>query len=182
MSLNDLYDRHWDADHQPFRPIPSGRVDLRQAQIITVTLFAGGLVLLLFAPNIRGLWIGFVLLAVIYLYNHYHKQYPATVLLMATARLLVFLLCAEAVSGQISIGVWIAGSLVFCYTLLITVIARHENNRQVPYRFPLIPRMIAGMAVLDGLVLAVMVSPQWFVVGFAAALLTHFGQRYVRGD
>ena len=35
MCLNDLCDRHWDADHQPFRPIPSGRVGLRQAHIIT---------------------------------------------------------------------------------------------------------------------------------------------------
>lgn len=182
MSLNDVCDRHWDAEHQPFRPIPSGRVSLRQARLITLTLFAGGLALLLLAPDIRGLWAGFVLLAVIFLYDRYHKRHPATALLMAAARLLVFIVCAEAVAGRVSDGVWIAGGLQFCYTLLITVVARHENTRRVRYRFPLIPRMIAAMAVLDGLVLAVMVSPLWLAAGFAAALLTHFGQRYVRGD
>ena len=115
-------------------------------------------------------------------YDRYHKRHPATVLLMAAARLLVFVVTAEAIAGQVGALVWIAGSLQFVYTLLITVVARHEHARGKRYAFPLIPRMIAGMAVLDGLVLTALVSPLWLIAGFAAALLTHFGQRYVRGD
>jgi hypothetical protein len=42
--------------------------------------------------------------------------------------------------------------------------------------------MIAGMSVVDGLVLTLAVSPLWLLAGIAAATLTHFGQRFVRGD
>jgi len=38
------------------------------------------------------------------------------------------------------------------------------------------------MALVDGLFLAVAVSPAWLLAGIAAALLTLLGQRVVRGD
>jgi 4-hydroxybenzoate polyprenyltransferase len=182
MGLNDLCDRHWDAEHQPFRPIPAGRVSVALAWSVTATLFAAGFALLLLAPNLRALPAGLVLLGVIAAYDRFHKQHPATVLLMAAARLLVFIVCAEAIAGRVSNEVWIAGTLQFGYTMLITVVARHEHTRSKRYPFPVIPRMIAGMAVLDGLVLSVLISPIWLIPGLIAALLTHVGQRFVRGD
>ena len=42
--------------------------------------------------------------------------------------------------------------------------------------------MIAGMAVVDGILLAIFVGPAWLAVGIALMLLTRFGQQYVRGD
>lgn len=182
MGLNDLCDRHWDAEHQPFRPIPAGRVSVSLAWRVTAALFAGGLILLLLAPNIRALPAGIVLMIVIAAYDRFHKQHPATVLLMAAARLLVFVVCAEAIAGRVNNAIWIAGGLQFAYTLLITVVARHEHTRGKRYPFPVIPRMIAGMAILDGVVLSAMISPLWLIAGLVAALLTHVGQRYVRGD
>lgn len=41
-ALNDLHDRHLDARERPRRPIPSGRVSVPEAMILTILLFAGG--------------------------------------------------------------------------------------------------------------------------------------------
>jgi 4-hydroxybenzoate polyprenyltransferase len=41
--LNDLYDRELDARERPFRPIPSGRVSVKDAWLMVFLLFGGGL-------------------------------------------------------------------------------------------------------------------------------------------
>ena len=102
-----------------------------------------------------------------------------TVLLMAATRTLVYVVTAVAIFGFVPGLVWLAGIAQFVWTLLVTVVARHENQRGRRYSWPVIPWMIAGMALLDGAILALLVSPVWLAVGAAAMLLTRFGQRYV---
>jgi len=68
------------------------------------------------------------------------------------------------------------------YTVLVTVVARLENAREARFFFPLIPRLIASMSLLDGAVLAWAVHPAWLLAGVVAATLTIAGQRFVRGD
>lgn len=182
MSFNDYMDRHWDAQHQTFRPIPSGKISATTALIISLALFSATQVLLLFAPQISGFYMGFLLLAVIIAYDAIHKATPLSVIVMASARLLVFAVTAYALTQEWVTVIWIAGGLQFIYTLLVTVVARYEHRRQQNYSIPLIPLMIAGMAILDGLVLAVLVNPWWIFIGLVAAAMTRFGQKYVRGD
>jgi 4-hydroxybenzoate polyprenyltransferase len=182
MSLNDFCDRHWDAEHQPYRPIPAGKVNASTVGWMALLLLAAGIGLLLFAPSISGFFAGLGLLTTIVAYDYFHKAHAATVLLMASARLWVFVVTALALKPELQPIVLFAGSLQFVYTLLVTVVARHENTRGKPYGFPLIPRMIAGMALLDGLVLAFFVDLPWLALGAAMAFLTRLGQRFVRGD
>lgn len=182
MSFNDYMDRHWDAQYQTFRPIPSGKISATTALIISLALFSAAQVLLLFAPQISGFYMGFLLLAVIIAYDAIHKATPLSVIVMASARLLVFAVTAYALTQEWVTVIWIAGGLQFIYTLLVTVVARYEHRRQQNYSIPLIPLMIAGMAILDGLVLAVLVNPWWIFIGLVAAAMTRFGQKYVRGD
>ena len=182
MTLNDLCDRHADAREQPFRPIPAGRVTVGEAWTATVVLFACGLLLLLLAPHPGAFGWGVLLLAVIVAYDVWHKGNPVSVLLMAGARLLVFVVTGWAVSGTVEQNVLMAGAAQFSYTLAVTVVARHENTRGRRYEFPVIPIMIAAMAILDGVVLAVLISPRWLLAGLVAATLTRLGQQYVRGD
>ena len=33
MCLNDVFDRSFDADHQPFRPIPAGQIGVRRSHV-----------------------------------------------------------------------------------------------------------------------------------------------------
>jgi 4-hydroxybenzoate polyprenyltransferase len=182
MCLNDIFDRESDAREQPFRPIPSGRVSLAGAWVTAVALLAAGLGLLGLAPFPSALLPGLALLGTIFAYDLRHKKSAASVLLMAACRLLVFVVCAWAVSGTLRPLVLGAGAVCFAYTLGISVAARHENRRGEPYAFPLIPSLIAGMSLVDGLYLAVTAAPHWLAAGIAASVLTSIGQRYVRGD
>jgi 4-hydroxybenzoate polyprenyltransferase len=180
MSLNDLCDRHWDAVHQPFRPIPTGRISVARASSVTVMLFLSGFALLMVAPHSAALGAASVLLGVIALYDRFHKAYRASILLMAAARLMVFVVTAMAVGGKVANTVWLAGGLQFGYTLFVTVVARYEHH--FSRSLALVPRLIAGMSVLDGCVLALLVAPEWLAAGLAAALLVRVGHRFVRGD
>lgn len=182
MSLNDYCDRHWDAERQPYRPIPSGRISARRVLTITLGLFAAGFVFLLFAPNPMGPLAAVGLVAIIGLYDWLHKKHWATVFLMALTRLGVYAVAAAALVGEVPLLVWLAGGIQMVYTLLVTVVARWENSQPRDLNFPLIPWMIAGMGIVDGLFLAVLVHPAWLLIGLLATGLTRLSQRYVRGD
>jgi 4-hydroxybenzoate polyprenyltransferase len=182
MCLNDIFDRVHDAEHQPFRPIPSGRVTLGEARGTASLLLGTGTVLLAFTPNPDALVPGLLLLATISAYNRLHKQQRWSVLLMAACRTLVFVVCGQATAGTLSLLVLGAGAVQFGWTLLVTVVARAENARATRFGLPVIPWLIAGMSIVDGLFLAVAVSPVWLAAGVGAAILTLLGQRVVRGD
>ena len=182
MTLNDVFDRHWDAQRQPYRPIPSGRISARGATLWGASLFAAGFVFLTLAPRAGGLLIGLVLAGLIVLYDWLHKRHWSTVLLMSLTRLGVYLVTAVALVGEVSALVWLIGALQMVYTLSVTVVARWENSRSVDLNFPLIPWMIAAMALVDGAFLALVVHPVWVLVGLGLTAATRLGQRYVRGD
>jgi 4-hydroxybenzoate polyprenyltransferase len=182
MSLNDYMDRDWDREHQPFRPIAAGKVQASSVAMLSIMLFGAALACLAFAPYSAGFYTGLVLLLVIIIYDSYHKQNPASVLVMASARLLVFLVTARALHSEWLPIIWLAGGLQFFYTLALTLVARYEHQRHRNYSLPLIPLLIAGMSILDGLLLAVVIHPVWLSVGIGAACATRFGQKYVRGD
>lgn len=182
MSLNDVCDYTWDKEHQPYRPIVVGRVTLAQAKLITLVLFVVGFVLMALAPENNGLLYTLILFAVIYGYNVFHKKHSSSVFLMASARALIFIIVAQAEIGEFNLWVTIAAGIQFMYTLSLTLVGRHESKRGRPYSGPVIPRMIAAMALVDGIVLAIVAAPAWLALGVVMAMLTRFGQRYVRGD
>jgi len=182
MALNDVFDRDWDATHQPFRPIPAGRISLTAARGLTAGLFAAGLLGLGLSPRPDAALPGLALLALILVYDRWHKQFAGAVLVMASTRAMVFVVTAWALGGALWPLVSIAAGSQLLYTVLVTAVARHEHTRGEPYGFPLIPRMIAGMSILDGVLLAIFAHPGWLLAGVAAAVATHVGQRWVRGD
>jgi len=183
MALNDLCDRQYDTLHQPFRPIPAGRISAGQAWGATALLFGTGMAALLLAPHQAGFRAGLLLLAVIWAYDYVHKAWTASVLLMALARLLVYLVVALALTGAINGLVWLAAALQALYVLALTAVARAEAHLPAGrYGWPLIPWLIALMPVLDGVMAAFWVDVRWLGAGLACAALTRFGQRYVRGD
>ena len=182
MALNDLCDREIDAREQPFRPLPSGRVTLGEARTVTLALFGTGLAGLALAPHASALVPGLALVGLIAAYDVLHKRHPWTLLLMGGCRAMVFVVVGQAVAGAVAPRVLAAGFLQLAYTLLVTAVARYENTRGERFRAPVIPRMIAGMSLIDGGVLAFVLSPIWLLPGLAAAGLTQLGQRFVRGD
>jgi 4-hydroxybenzoate polyprenyltransferase len=101
---------------------------------------------------------------------------------MASCRFLVFAVTALSATGMLKLPVITAGSVQFLYVVSISLVARHENNRSEPFTRPVIPLMLAGICLVDGLILAVLSAPAWMIAGVCGALLMHAGQRMVRGD
>ena len=183
MSFNDVCDLEHDRIKQPSRPIPSGRVSLRGASILALALFALGMALLAAAPHWRsGTAAGVLLMLAIVAYDLRHKGHPYSVLLMASCRFLVFVVVALAQTGHLGLGLLVAAAVQFAYVVAISLVARHENSRSARFPFPVVPAMLAGIALVDGILLAFLVAIPWLLAGLAGALLTWAGQRYVRGD
>lgn len=183
MALNDLCDRQYDTLHQPYRPIPAGRISAGQAWGVTALLFGAGMAALLLAPHRAGAQAGLVLLAVIWAYDYVHKTWTASVLLMALARLLVYAVVALALTGGVSGLVWLAAALQAAYVLVLSAVARAEAHQPAGrYTWPVIPWLIALMPVVDGVMAGLWVHAGWFAAGLACAALTRFGQRRIRGD
>lgn len=182
MALNDYFDREYDARTQPFRPIPAGRIGEKRARALAAGLLAVGFGLLAFAPEPTSLLPGLALLAAIYAYDRWHKEFAGSVFLMASTRTLVFVVTSWAITGAVPPLVLVAGGASFLWTLSVTVVARWEGRRGRPYAFPVIPWMIAAMSLLDGFLLAIFVEPGWLFVGLGMMAATRFGQQYVRGD
>lgn len=182
MALNDLCDRESDAREQPFRPIPSGRVSVGEAAAVTAALFAAGFTGLALAPHPSALVPGLALALAIAAYDRLHKAHAWTVLLMGACRAGVFVVTAQAMAGRVAPLALAAGCVSLAYTLLVSAVARFENTRGRRFAAPVIPRMIACMSLIDGLFLAFAAAPGWLAAGAVAALATHLGQRFVRGD
>lgn len=185
MAMNDLCDLSFDRIHQPHRPIVAQRLTKGQAQATMTLLFGGGLALLATtALDIRfGLASGVGLLTVIWIYNAFHKQHPAAVFVMGAARMMVYVVTCLSLSNHIESNVWLAALIQTGYVIGLTGVARAEHRAPSGrYAWPVVPWLIALMPIVDGSVLAVLVSPWWLLAGIGASALTRFGQRYVRGD
>jgi len=182
MCLNDICDAQLDAVQRPSRPIPSGRVSARGAWILTIALFTTGTVTLLFTPFSQGLVAAFLLIGMIVWYDLNHKQNPFSVLLMASCRFLVFTVTSLAITGTMSVVIVVAGGIQFAYVVSISVVARYENSRPTPFPMPVIPLMLAGICLLDGILLAILWQPLGLLTGICGAILMLAGQKYVRGD
>jgi UbiA prenyltransferase family protein len=95
MFLNDVCDVTFDRQYKPDRPIITGAITRRQASLATVVLFLSGLLLALaIKPNV--LLYGAILVAVITIYDVAHKHVSFAPLLMATCRLILYLMAAAA--------------------------------------------------------------------------------------
>jgi 4-hydroxybenzoate polyprenyltransferase len=182
MCLNDLYDAEIDRKEKPFRPIPSGRISPKAVEVFTLFLFVIALSLLLPTRHPSALFAGLVLLGLIVAYDKSHKKSPASVFLMAGCRLMVFVVTGLAISGTVTGAVWTGGLAQFLYILVLSLVARSENRSKIKFAFPVIPYMLAGISLLDGLLMGFGGSPAWFPAGVGGTVLTLFGQKYVRGD
>ncbi len=183
MCLNDLIDLGVDSQKRPSRPIPSGRVPMRQAWVFTSLLFVAALWIVCLLPHpLWALLSATLLLLLIIVYDILHKAHAWTVILMAGCRLMIFVVVSMAVTGSVTSGSLLAGSIQFLYVITISIVARYENRLSRPFNFPLIPVMLAGISLVDGIVMALFSAPSWLVAGLGGAILTRFGQRYVRGD
>lgn len=229
MYLNDILDVEIDRKQRPDRPLPSGRVTMRSAQAITIGLFVIGQILLAivgWGPFFAGL----VLIAVIALYDAWHKGNVLGPVIMAMTRVLVYIVAFYAFAREATweLAVWCL--VMLAYVAGLTFIAKTESLPGVGRYWPLatvllpavvavamepadvlvwslavamvlwvlhsasfayrtqnrqvggaIARLIAGISLLDALVLATHQAWWGVLIAMLCLVATMFLQRYIKG-
>ena len=178
MYLNDAYDAEFDARERPERPIPSGRVSADTVFTAGFGMMALGLALLAWAgygvaggtelaPVMGGLGLG----AAIVLYNRRHKDNPLSPVLMGLCRVLVYVTAGLAVVPDLPTSLWLGASLLLCYLIGLTYVAKQETLGEVRNLWPLlflaVPAVYAIAGALESPTVAVLAAGFVLWVGVA---------------
>ena len=125
MVLNDVLDLGVDRRERPERPLPSGRVSVRAALAAAVVLLAGGEVLLA-AEGGRPALAGLALVALIVLYDAWHKGNAASPVLMGACRATVYAVAALALTASPPWELWAGAGMLLLYIVGLTQVAKAE--------------------------------------------------------
>jgi 4-hydroxybenzoate polyprenyltransferase len=190
MFLNDGFDRHFDARLRPERPIPAGRAAPGQVFGIGFALLAGGVMLVGVVSRLREPALGVqspgwvpavsacVLAALIVLYDAFHKGNPMSAVVMGLCRAALYVMAAVTL-GTVTTEVAVGALLLLLYVVGLTAVARKEAT--VPPLRGLVGRLIAGICLLDALLIAFMGLPALAALAALGFPLTLAGQRFVKG-
>lgn len=192
MFLNDAFDRGFDAQFRPERPIPSGRASAS-------TVFAAGFGLLAAAELLLALAVphgaparrtalgcGAALAGLITYYNWRHKTDPLAPLVMGLCRALVYFTSAAVVSHLAFARPVVLGAAVLTgYVTALSWVARRESGREaVPaVRPPTVMWLVAGISIVDATLIATIAGQfGWAVLAAVGFVLTRLLQRFVAGS
>jgi 4-hydroxybenzoate polyprenyltransferase len=176
MFLNDAFDREFDARLRPDRPIPAGDVTARETFAIGWLLLAAGLALVSVFGNFNASICAILLACAIVLYNYRHKNNPYGPIVMGVCRGLVYCVAAAA-TAAVTPAVVVAAFAVAAYVVALTWIAKRVGAGSGW----LIPILIAGISVVDAVVVAVSRGGPLVWVALAGFPATLLMQRVVPG-
>lgn len=163
MFLNDAFDRRIDAIQRPERPIPAGLISARDVFIAGFGMLL--LAILLVHMSSVGNWLATVAAVVltgsIVLYNSWHKDNPISPLIMGLCRMMVYISCGLAVSGEISNLLLIGSAVTLSYLIGLTYTAKQEHFGQISNLWPL---AFLTAPILFGIYLAIEHPTLWIVV------------------
>jgi 4-hydroxybenzoate polyprenyltransferase len=199
MVLNDLVDRHVDAEERPNRPIPSGRVSISNARVMSLALLGIPVAFIAciealtqpldgevhFAATLTAI----VLVMTVVLYNLVHQSQAISVILMGLCRVGVVLCAAALITGNElyqlhdkATYAYGAALTLFIYTLAISIVARNEMQPRWFGGPKTIMNMIAGIPLLDAIWLVVMGLWPASLFCLACAGMTMLAHRKVAGS
>jgi 4-hydroxybenzoate polyprenyltransferase len=238
MFLNDAFDRRIDARERPERPIPSGQVSAAEVFAIGFGLLGASVVAVASLVSVTGVSRPFhavgavlVLLALIVVYDAWHKENPASPVVMGACRAAVYVTAALATGGALTLPLLFGAASLGGYVVGLTFVARQENRATFRGIWPLallaapvaaalwtastsiqalmavalfvawvvravwplaasrenvnVPKavisLIAGIALLDGMLGAAHGAPIFVLVGLGGLVATLATQRFVRG-
>ena len=178
MFLNDAFDRSFDARSRPERPIPSGRATSSQVFTIGYLLLASALALVALVGWGLALAMAAVLAALIVFYDAFHKGNPLSAVVMGLCRAALYVLAAVTL-GTVNREVGFGALLLLLYVVGLTAVARKEAKN--PRLRGLVGQLIAGICLLDALLIALMGLPGLAAIAALGFPLTLAGQCYVKG-
>lgn len=143
MFLNDAFDQGFDRKYRPDRPIPANEISGTAVYGIGFALLAAGFVLLvnigLLQDGFRGELLGWGIgLAGLIVYCDYrHKADPASPLIMALCRMMVYFASAAMISTALTGRVLAGAGVLTAYLIGLTYVAKQENLSEVKNIWPL---------------------------------------------
>jgi len=173
MFLNDAFDVPFDSIHRRDRPIVIGAVARGEVFAIGFSLLAVG-VLSLGSSNATA-W-GLALAGAIVFYDWQHKQNALGPFVMGSCRGLVYCVAASA-TGGIGPRVFVAAIVLTLYVVATTWIAKGVGQRAGM----LVPLLIAGISLVDAVVIVVAGGGMLALTAVGAFLATLALQRVVAG-
>jgi hypothetical protein len=140
MYLNDAFDRDFDRNFRPERPIPRGQITAAAVFTAGFTMLVAGFALLTVtaAGNLNAAAAGIALGAMIIVYDAWHKDNPASPLLMGACRMLAYVAAGVAATGMAPGGLWIAAIASLCYLIGLTYSAKQERLLRLGSLWPLV--------------------------------------------
>lgn len=201
MALNDVIDVSIDRRERPHRPIPAGRITRTAATVYACILMILGLAIIA-ALNLVATVPALLLVVLIVLYNLVHHRWSQSVMIMGGCRAMVYITVAATLIGSAAgnaIGdatasawqsmfsvithwmVLLPAALLWFYVVLLSVVARAEAGS--PARVKLVMLMIAGISLLDALLLAVLWQHWLFaLLAVSCFVMTRIGHRSIKGS
>jgi hypothetical protein len=143
MLLNDVLDLAIDRRERPERPLPSGRVSVPAAVTAVVVLFAAGELLLLL-EGWRPAGAGLALIALIALYDAWHKRNPISPVLMGACRAMVYVVAGLAVADALNEELWGAAAVMLVYLVGLTQVAKAEGSG-IAARWPVVAVLVPAV-------------------------------------
>lgn len=145
MFLNDAFDRGFDAQHRPERPIPSGEISPATVFATGFGLLAVGVLLLAWTgfavpqgTGWRPAMCGTVLAAAIVFYDWRHKQNALSPVVMGLCRFLVYVTAGFVFAASPPVGLFGIAALLLSYLIGLTYVARQEHLGRVANLWPLL--------------------------------------------
>jgi len=128
MYLNDLFDYASDRERRPDRPLPAGVVSRTEATVAGFGLLALGSALLLPLGTMAFAG-GLVLIALIVGYDAWHKTNPASPLVMAACRVMVYVTAYLAFwPGEVTLPFVASCILLGGYLIGLTYVSKVEDK------------------------------------------------------
>ena len=177
MFLNDAFDRDFDAEHRPERPIPSGQVSAQQVFVVRLraagarhdrrspwaSRSAEGV------PAWRALAASAALAAAIVFYDAHHKGNPLSPLVMGLCRVFVVLTAALRGRHGAAEPSWLlAAGALLCHLIGLTYIAKQEHLDRIGSLWPL---GFLAVPVLYGVTLALATPAAWLPLALYVGVL-----------
>lgn len=189
MFLNDAFDREHDRARAPERPIPAGTIragtvlglgflqlvlGILGVAVASVRFTDGG------SPLAIAAAVALVLLVV--LYDLWHKGNPLSPVLMGGCRALVYVTVGLLASdGRAQPAIWFGSVAILLYVVGLTWLAKAEARGFSLRRVGGFATLIAGISIVDALLLASVGRFAWAAVALSGFPATLWLQRWVRG-